>query len=388
MKYYIGLCTIAKNETAYLDEWVRYHIDLGVNHILVFDNDSEEPIERTLREWIDAGYVTVVLLPGRGRQLESYQIALDAFGADYFWLGFIDLDEFIFLKRHLSLADFLMEYEPYGGVGLNWVAFGTAGYERRPTGENAWDSWVTSAYTMRLPDTHHLHFHIKSIVQPAKVERAGANPHSFWLRPGFHQVNELKRPIPNGSGYSYFTHNFARINHYVTKSTEEYYAKKTRGKADSTEAPPVTVHPPFTGDIRDESMRDHIHSRRGILSVNPSILRKNDVYVRSTKCDIASLLTIFLNSYKEKKIRDTASCLAALTVFHSNELSTPVKMKYLRLQNRDVACIEMAEYFFKAHYSHEVTQEYVAALCRLGHAELAQNIDRFVVFLKSLHGSK
>lgn len=34
--------TVIKNEHLYLEEWIRYHLDLGINHIFVFEDiDSE-----------------------------------------------------------------------------------------------------------------------------------------------------------------------------------------------------------------------------------------------------------------------------------------------------------------------------------------------------------
>ena len=40
----VGICTIAKNENTYIDEWVRYHIHLGFDHIWLYgNNDTEAP---------------------------------------------------------------------------------------------------------------------------------------------------------------------------------------------------------------------------------------------------------------------------------------------------------------------------------------------------------
>ena len=34
--------TVIKNEQEYLDEWIKYHLDLGVDHIFIFEDiDSE-----------------------------------------------------------------------------------------------------------------------------------------------------------------------------------------------------------------------------------------------------------------------------------------------------------------------------------------------------------
>lgn len=39
--------TVIKNEHEYLDEWIKYHLDLGIDHIFIFediDSDSHKEI--------------------------------------------------------------------------------------------------------------------------------------------------------------------------------------------------------------------------------------------------------------------------------------------------------------------------------------------------------
>jgi hypothetical protein len=34
--------TIIKNEQEYLEEWIKYHLDLGVDHLFIFEDDGSE----------------------------------------------------------------------------------------------------------------------------------------------------------------------------------------------------------------------------------------------------------------------------------------------------------------------------------------------------------
>ena len=43
-KYYISICLLAKNENNYINEWLKWHIDLGVEHFYIYDNDSDIPL--------------------------------------------------------------------------------------------------------------------------------------------------------------------------------------------------------------------------------------------------------------------------------------------------------------------------------------------------------
>ena len=41
------ILTVIKNEQEYLDEWIKYHLDLGIDHIFIFediDSDSHKEI--------------------------------------------------------------------------------------------------------------------------------------------------------------------------------------------------------------------------------------------------------------------------------------------------------------------------------------------------------
>lgn len=35
----IGICAIAKDENFYIEEWIRYHLKLGVDQIYIFQNN-------------------------------------------------------------------------------------------------------------------------------------------------------------------------------------------------------------------------------------------------------------------------------------------------------------------------------------------------------------
>ena len=32
----VGICAIAKNEDGYIDDWIKYHLKLGIDQIYVF----------------------------------------------------------------------------------------------------------------------------------------------------------------------------------------------------------------------------------------------------------------------------------------------------------------------------------------------------------------
>ncbi|MCR5563010.1 MAG: glycosyltransferase family 2 protein [Desulfovibrio sp.] len=58
--WYSTICAIAKNETPFLEEWARFHLSTGFEHIFVYDNGSDVPVSSVLAEFIRAGLVTVM----------------------------------------------------------------------------------------------------------------------------------------------------------------------------------------------------------------------------------------------------------------------------------------------------------------------------------------
>ena len=46
MKYHIIICAILKDETPYLVEWVEHHLGIGVEHFVLYDNNSVIPANK------------------------------------------------------------------------------------------------------------------------------------------------------------------------------------------------------------------------------------------------------------------------------------------------------------------------------------------------------
>lgn len=219
--HYLALCAIAKDEDRYLLEWIHYHILVGVERFIIYDNDSATPIAQTLAEYVKAGIVEVIPVSGKDRQIPAYEHCLREHGPRFRWIGFLDLDEFLVLKDTRDARILLSDYEDHGGLAVHWVMFGSSGHVTSPAGlqiEN---------YTLRLSGSN---FHVKSIVQPPHVSKV-ANVHMFNYKPGSCCVNEDRLPV--GSAISYHTVRRAQINHYWYRSQQDFATKLQRGRADA-----------------------------------------------------------------------------------------------------------------------------------------------------------
>ena len=242
----VALCLIVKDDID-LEEWLQYHVALGVGIIYVFDNNSTYPrLIPMLHPYIVSGhvvyrYLSEPLPPGtlqgmRSKQLYAYQQCLREFGKRHEFMGFIDSDEFIVVKSHsLTLLDILADYRGYGGLTLNWMMFGSSGHISRPAGG------VLSSYSHCRPD-HHL----KSIVNLRFVRGISVDPHHFEYKDGYFAVDTNFTRVPGAhnpaltSGVPSHLYEKIYLNHYFKKSKEDFLRKVQRGHADSSV--PRSVH--------------------------------------------------------------------------------------------------------------------------------------------------
>jgi len=230
------VCTIAFEEEPYIDEWIKYNLALGFSHIYIYDNSNTN----TLKDKKSKN-VTIFNFPGYKQMLISRNLFLAQYRNKHKWVAHIDIDEFIVLKKHNTIMDFLNEYDNCDSIALNWIMFGTSNeinYRNEP---------VTKRFRYCSKDVD---IHYKCISKLKSINQC-VHSHRPQLLRGFIYDTNLKiiNDIYNPDG----DYKVACIHHYYTKSEEEFKSKIDRKMVD--EAPK-----------RDSSILDGVH------------LRDNDVY--------------------------------------------------------------------------------------------------------------
>jgi cytochrome c-type biogenesis protein CcmH/NrfG len=221
---YLSLCLMCKDENDYLPEWLDYHILMGVDRFYIYDNESQISLRESLKEYIERGWVVVVDISGKAMQLYSYDHCLQTFGANTFWLGFIDTDEFLVPKTTLDLKELLKDYESYGGLAISTFFFGSNSHKTRP------EVGQIAAYTRRTHKTFKENEWVKSIIQP-KLVMMPNSPHDFIYKENAWCVNESFLRV-DGQRFPNCTE-LIQLNHYFCRSEQEIDQKLSRGNSGS-----------------------------------------------------------------------------------------------------------------------------------------------------------
>jgi len=225
----VVICAIAKCENNYINDWVNYHLDLGVDEIYLYDNNdpSYEPVESRIQR---KNKVHIIKIPGaRGFQSKKYTEFYNEHKNDFDWIIFIDIDEFIVLQNWKNIKEFLADpkFNGYPVVRLNWHLYGDDNKTSRDMSIP-----IYKGITKRLTE-HRYGSQAKEII------RGGLNnvviPSSHFCR-----INGKlpKQVMPDGKPTDCEVKglrncNEAYINHYMTKTLKEFIDQKMQRSTDA-----------------------------------------------------------------------------------------------------------------------------------------------------------
>jgi hypothetical protein len=216
---YLAVCAIYRNEADYLREWIEFHRLVGAERFFLYDNSSEDHHQEVLAPYVADGTVVLKHWPQVPGQLGAYDDCIAEQREAARWIAFIDLDEFLFSPTGRPVSEVIVDFERWPGVGANWATFGKSGHRTPPPG------LVIENYLRRMGDARPRNRKIKSIVDPTRVVRS-ASPHHFLYREGF-AVDENRNLLdtPPRSMTEQASFSLLRVNHYWTRSAEEWSRK-------------------------------------------------------------------------------------------------------------------------------------------------------------------
>ena len=172
---YLTLATMFKNQRRWLREWIEFNLMVGVEHFLLYDNNSTDLPLEIIQPYINQGLVTYIPWPPQAvpppiEATSVFEQEQDGWFRDSLetclysnftihkqgpcqmaafidairrtkngvsrWLGIWDVDEYIFPRRtseYKTLPEFLQgRYESYSCVQIWGFVFGTGGHVELP----------------------------------------------------------------------------------------------------------------------------------------------------------------------------------------------------------------------------------------------------------------
>lgn len=240
---YVSICAMFKNEAPYLKEWIDYHLGIGVDHFYLYDDQSEDNWREILKPYFEKKLVTIKSIKSEDNKKKIvYEDFLKTHKNETFWCAFIDLDEFITIRKD-NVFQVMKNYEKLPAVGANWLMM--SGHDKET------DKVMVSNYCNDPYDFTHnnVSLHIKSIVNPRKTIPIYTGPHHFLFNsilcfpevPSTHDedgaVISGKSTKVDGQPYYFagsdspkFNHIFVR--HYWLKNEKQFTERRLNTKRD------------------------------------------------------------------------------------------------------------------------------------------------------------
>ena len=226
----ICICTIGKRENLYAREYVKYYKEKGVNKIFIYDNNdiNDEKFDIVLNDFIEKGFVEIIDI--RGKQSPQLTVLEDCRKNNfklYKWLIFFDMDEYLYLRNFNSIPEFLNQkiFDKCQSIQLNWY-FHTDNNllyydnrtlrERFPEKDKHWQN-------KKLGGSEGIKCILKGKIN-IKINDVHLLNSNLISCNGFGDFRELK-----GINTDNADHYYNYIDHYYSKSTEEFVNKLLKG---------------------------------------------------------------------------------------------------------------------------------------------------------------
>lgn len=224
----VMICAVMRDEEVYVDEWIQYHQLLGFDFVHLFDNSVNGSAKMGYLPQKYNNFVRVTHAPGDDIKTKAFSHCAKKYSSSATWAVLLDADEFIVLRKHDSIRNFIRDTATYGGtIALNRYAFGSSGEL------NYKDAPVLTRFTMRSATPDKV---TKSIVFLPDVVRV--DPLIVHMKAGVPTVDSQGQRITadtasKNSRSSVKIEEVAVVNHYYTKSLEEFRRKHSRDTSSS-----------------------------------------------------------------------------------------------------------------------------------------------------------
>lgn len=222
----ICICQLIKNEHRYIEEWIEYYLNMGISKFILIEDWNSRSHKDILAKYGDKiilhKYDDIVIDEDKTyfndlRQqiiwASFYRLYKDKFDCCFF----IDPDEYLNCskKEFLTEVEYFYDNPNIYSISYKWLTRTATGWIRDPYPNQIYS--VVNTYTDILPG-YNLYY---------KYEEYGNKDYNFNCKHLIY-LNKLKTVkdfyAPHGDTkyFQYVQESLFRINHYLTKSWEEY----------------------------------------------------------------------------------------------------------------------------------------------------------------------
>lgn len=291
------ILTVIKNEHEYLDEWIKYHLDLGIDHIFIFediDSESHKEICDKYGDKVSLDNICSILNDDDRKMVLELKITKKRNAQEiyfpkgltyiqklnkYDWCFVIDNDEFItFEDKNKNLEEILSLYQGYDAFVMQWKCYGANGLINKPDYD---DKGIIDTYTKESSYIGH-----RIIEWTTKICYNLNRFKEIYFR-GNHQPSDVCNWCKTDFSRlrSKIVYDNVFIRHYMTKSWEEYISKRKRGY--------------FMGFARTVDM---------FFKINPEMLDKREELINKMKQETLVVLPYKKSGSQGNEIKLALNC--------------------------------------------------------------------------------
>lgn len=218
------ILVIVKNEHTYLNDFITYHLNLGINHLFVFE-DINSMSHKEITDKYDSVTLNSIkfLYPEINfthNQHEYFRRSIEYIkkNYDYDFCFCIDIDEYITLKEeNLKVNEVIERYSNFDALVLQWQNYGANGLIYQPKYDKPIQDIYTQKTGMSCNDRQYISTKVCYNLKTFERKNYNSNhlPSIFcnWCKPDF--SNDTKSQV----------YDVIYIRHYITKSFEEFVNK-------------------------------------------------------------------------------------------------------------------------------------------------------------------
>lgn len=215
-KYFLSIVTCVRDENDYIEEWITYHVEkMNVEHFYIYDNESNLPLRDYLKD-VNYKYLDKLTIIDWKTTTHTQQDTCNHWLLNYKnetkWFICMDVDEFIKIKdgQMKTLKEFLNENSDCSSLKCKWKHFTANGHVektsepvmQRFTTETDWNDWKLGG---------------KYFAQSNRI--------SCFIS----YVPQVRLQSKSLDYHNEIISDFYQLNHYFTKSYEEWVEKINRG---------------------------------------------------------------------------------------------------------------------------------------------------------------